>query len=70
MYKRQVDGPGVILGYGSADPESEENYFDMTAKAYEGRLRAAVRGNGAVGTITVTLQAEGCEDVKVQIEAV
>ena len=65
-----VDGPGVILGYGSADPESEENYFDMTAKAYEGRLRAAVRGNGAVGTITVTLQAEGCEDVKVQIEAV
>lgn len=65
-----VDGPGVILGYGSADPESEENYFDMTAKAYEGRLRAAVRGNGAVGTIMVTLQAEGCEDVKVQIEAV
>lgn len=65
-----VDGPGVILGYGSADPESGENYFDMTAKAYEGRLRAAVRGNGAVGTITVTLQAEGCEDVKVQIEAV
>lgn len=65
-----VDGPGVILGYGSADPESEENYFDTTAKAYEGRLRAAVRGTGATGTITVTLQAEGCEEVKVQVEAV
>lgn len=65
-----IEGPGVILGFGSADPASEENYFDKTAKAYEGRLRAAVRGNGTAGTITVTLQAEGCEDVKVEIEAI
>lgn len=65
-----VEGPGVILGFGSADPASEENYFDKTAKAYEGRLRAAVRGTGTAGTITVLLQADGCEDVSVQIEAV
>ena len=65
-----VEGPGVILGFGSADPESEENYFDKTAKAFEGRLRAAVRGTGETGTITVTLQADGCADVKVQVEAV
>ncbi|MCM1124475.1 MAG: DUF4982 domain-containing protein [Eubacterium sp.] len=65
-----IEGPGVILGFGSADPASEENYFDQTAKAFEGRLRAAVRGTGETGTITVLLQAEGCEDVKVQIEAV
>ena len=65
-----VEGPGVISGFGSADPASEENYFDKTAKAYEGRLRAAVRGTGEAGTITVLLQADGCEDVSVQIEAV
>ena len=65
-----VEGAGVIMGYGSADPESEENYFDTTAKAYEGRLRAAVRGNGETGTITVTFSAEGMEDAKVQIETV
>lgn len=65
-----VEGPGVILGFGSADPASEENYFDKTARAYEGRLRAAVRGTGEAGTITVLLQADGCEDVSVQIEAV
>jgi beta-galactosidase len=64
-----VEGPGRILGFGSADPQSEENYFDTTAKAYEGRLRAAIRGTGEKGTITVTLKAEGCEDVKVQVEA-
>ena len=65
-----VEGPGVISGFGSADPASEENYFDKTAKAYEGRLRAAVRGTGEAGTITVLMQADGCEDVSVQIEAV
>lgn len=65
-----VEGPGVIQGYGSADPASEENYFDKTARAYEGRLRAAVRGTGEKGTITISLKAEGCEDVKVQIETV
>ena len=66
----EVEGPGVILGFGSADPASEENYFDMKAKVYEGRLRAAVRGTGEKGTITVVFSAEGCEAVSVQVEAV
>jgi beta-galactosidase len=65
-----VDGPGVVQGFGSADPESEENYFDRTAKAYEGRLRAAIRGTGEKGMITVTLQADDCKTAQVQIEAV
>nr|WP_308625084.1 glycoside hydrolase family 2 TIM barrel-domain containing protein [uncultured Eisenbergiella sp.] len=65
-----VEGPGILLGYGSADPASEENYFDTTARAYEGRLRAAVRGAGREGVITVTLQARGCETITVVLEAV
>ncbi len=65
-----IEGPGVIQGFGSGAPASEENYFDKTAKAFEGRLRAAVRGNGEKGTITVTLKADGCEDKEVKIEAV
>lgn len=65
-----AEGPGTILGYGSADPDSEENYFDTTAKAFEGRLRAAVRGTGQTGTITITLQTEGCETVTVELKAV
>ncbi len=65
-----LEGPGIIQGYGSADPASEENYFDHTAKAYEGRLRAAIRGSGEKGTITVSFTAEGCDAVRVQLEAV
>ncbi|MCC8102767.1 MAG: DUF4982 domain-containing protein [Clostridiales bacterium] len=64
-----VDGPGEIQGFGSADPESEENYFDHTAKTYEGRLRAAVRASGSKGTITVTFAAEGMDAQSVKIEA-
>lgn len=65
-----LDGLGEIMGYGSADPESEENYYDTVAKAYEGKLRAAVRGTGETGKIVVTLSADGLESVKVDVEAV
>lgn len=65
----EIAGPGVIAGYGSADPDSEENYFDRTAKTFEGRLRAAVRATGEAGEITVTFKASGCADCAVKIAA-
>lgn len=64
----ELEGPGVILGYGSADPESEENYFDRTVKTYEGRLRAAVRATGA-GEISVTFKGEDCGECTVKVAA-
>lgn len=65
-----VQGPGIIQGYGSAAPATEENYFDKKAKAYEGRLRAAIRGTGKKGIIKISLPSEGCETVSVHVEAV
>lgn len=65
-----VEGPGVILGYGSADPDSDEEYFDLTAKPFEGRLRAAIRGNGGKGTITVKADAGDGNVACVTVEAV
>lgn len=64
-----VEGPGLIIGFGSADPESEENYFDRSARAYEGRLRAAVRGTGEKGTIKVTMETSDCAPVSVTLVA-
>lgn len=63
----QVEG-GILQGYGSANPNSEENYFDTTANTFEGRIRAAIRASGK-GNITVTFRAEGCEDAIIQIAA-
>lgn len=65
-----IDGPGVLLGFGSADPNSEENYFDNTARTYEGRLLAVIRGTGQTGQISLTLCSEGMDDVSVIIQAV
>ncbi|MBR7016476.1 MAG: DUF4982 domain-containing protein [Lachnospiraceae bacterium] len=64
----EVEGPGVLTGYGSASPCSEENYYDTCASTFEGRIRAAVRACGT-GTIRVTFKAEGMETA-VEIEAV
>lgn len=63
-----VKGPGLVQGFGSAHPNSQENYFDTVANTYEGRLRAAIRATGK-GDITVTLCADGCQTVSVHITA-
>lgn len=64
----EIEGPGVVQGFGSGNPDTEENYFDTSAYTYEGRLRAAIRGTGR-GSITVSFHAEGMESVSVGITA-
>lgn len=58
LVRINIDGPGTVLGYGSADPDSEENYYDTSARPFHGRLRAAIRGTGEKGIVTVNLSAE------------
>lgn len=63
-----ITGPGYLMGFGSADPASEENYFDTTAKFYEGRLRAAIRATGE-GEIQLTFSSENAGDTTVTLRA-
>ena len=65
-----VEGPAVVAGFGSSSPESIENYYDMTVRPFEGRLRAAIRGTGVRGAIQVSFTAEGCEKTAVSINAI
>ncbi len=62
-----VEGPGTVIGFGTASPCNEENFFDTTVSTYEGRVRAAVRANG-IGTVKVTFTAGG-HSVCAEIEA-
>ena len=39
------NGP-ELLGLGSADPKSDENYFERTVKTWQGRAMAVIRGTG------------------------
>ncbi len=63
-----VEGPGVLAGFGSAAPATEESYLDDVHTTYDGRALAVIRPTGP-GWITVTATAEGCEPVEVTVEA-
>jgi beta-galactosidase len=63
-----VEGPGVLGGFGSAVPATEESYLDDVHTTFDGRALAVVRPTGG-GTITVTASAPDCQDVTLGIEA-
>jgi beta-galactosidase len=63
-----IDGPGELLGFGSANPCTSERFSDATHTTYEGRALAVVRPTGP-GGIAVVAVADGCEPSNVVIEA-
>ena len=63
-----MDGPGVLQGFGSAAPATEESYLDDVHTTFDGRALAVVRPTGA-GTITLTATADGCDPVSVTVDA-
>ena len=62
-----VEGPGVLAGFGSANPTSEGSYQATTCAAYDGRVMAAVRSGLESGKITVRFAAPGCEPAEVEL---
>lgn len=52
-----IDGPGELIGFGTDDPLTEENFYDMTRTLYDGRALAVLRPTG-IGTITVAVTAD------------
>ncbi len=63
-----IDGPGMLQGFGSGNPRTEETFAAPTHDTYHGRALAVIRPTGA-GTITISVSAEGCDDRTVTIEA-
>ena len=63
-----VTGPGVLTGFGSAAPATDESYLDDVHITSDGRALAVVRPTGA-GTITVTATSRDCDPVTTTVEA-
>ncbi len=42
----ETGGERTILGFGTADPKSKENYFDKTIRTHHGRALIVTRGDG------------------------
>ncbi len=63
-----TNGPITVQGFGTADPKSEENYFDNTITTFHGRALAVVRSTSETGVGTVTFDSSiGHAEVPLQI---
>jgi len=59
-------GDGVLLGFGSADPSTEERFDATERRTYDGRALAVLRPTGS-GTIRLVAAAPDCDPVEVLI---
>lgn len=66
--KLSVEGAGQLQGFGSADPFSEENFFDSERTTYYGRALAVIRAGETEGTITLCAEADGAKPVSVTLQ--
>jgi len=60
MVTYSIEGDAKVVGFGSADPDSEENYYDKMAKTFEGRLRLAIRKTGTGGYKATVSMPDHC----------
>jgi len=65
-----VEGAGTLLGFGSANPETESGYQELTWDTYDGYVLAVIRSGKKAGEIKATFTAEGCEPKVVTIKSV
>jgi beta-galactosidase len=64
-----VEGAGVLQGFGSGNPVTEESYTDAEHTTFDGRALAVIRPR-ETGTIRLTLSAEGIESAMREIKVV
>ena len=63
----KVEGCGVLAGFGSANPVTDEDYTDEVTVSYRGRAMAIIRSGYESGTVRVEVSAEGMATVKVEL---
>ena len=56
-----------VIGFGSANPYSKENFFDESRMLYRGKLLAVLRGK-MCGIYQVTISSEECETVQLSLQ--
>jgi beta-galactosidase len=63
----RVQGAGSLLGFGSANPFTEESFTDDVHTTFQGRALAVVRAGHQPGIVRLTVSAEGCEPIMLTI---
>jgi beta-galactosidase len=68
LVRVEVSGQGVLLGFGSASPSTEERFDATERRTYNGRALAVLRPTGP-GKIRLVASAPGCEPAEVLVTA-
>ncbi|MDE6838368.1 MAG: hypothetical protein K2P33_08215, partial [Acutalibacter sp.] len=63
----EVEGPGVLLGFGSAAPSTEGSYQSPVCSTWDGRVMAVVRSLDVTGEVRARFTAPGCESAEIVI---
>ena len=64
----EVSGQGVLLGFGSASPSTEERFDATERRTYDGRALAVLRPTSP-GKIRLTASAAGCQPAETVVTA-
>lgn len=63
-----VEGAGSLLGFGSANPETENHYDNTVWETYDGYLLAVIRAGEEAGEVKASFTADGCEKQEIIIK--
>ncbi len=67
--KVEVEGAGVLQGFGSGEPQPTRGYQDPECPTYDGKVMAVIRAEKEAGPIRVTFTTEGLAPVTVTLQA-
>lgn len=63
----EVTGEGILAGFGSAVPYTDENYTKGCFTSYEGRLMAIIRSTGNPGEVKLRIKSDHLPDENVSM---
>ena len=63
----EVEGCGVLAGFGSANPVTDEDYTDAFTASYRGRAMAIIRSGYESGEVRVEVSVAGMKTVKAEL---
>ena len=67
--KVTVKGAGNLQGSGSADPTTDENYYDNVTTTFDGRMLAVVRSGEDAGKVEITAESEGFSPISIELNS-
>ena len=63
----QIAGPAELMGFGSANPVTDEDYTDRETVTWHGRALAILRPDRKAGEVRLTVSGEGMPDSAVTL---